>query len=43
MRDSMKINQWKDSVGDKRENLQGKQVNQNKVEMLEPNKKWRFH
>ena len=34
---SMKINQWKDSVKDK-ENLQGKQVDQNKTEIPEPNR-----
>ncbi|XP_050902477.1 uncharacterized protein LOC127114127 [Lathyrus oleraceus] len=33
---SMEINQWKDSVWGIRENLQGKLVNQNKAEILEP-------
>ena len=33
----MKINQWKDSVGDKG-NLQGKWVNKNKTEIPEPSR-----
>ena len=35
-RDSMKINQWEDSARAHKEHLQGKQVNQNKTEILEP-------
>ena len=35
-RDSTKINQWKDLVEDKRKNLQGKLVDQNKAEILDP-------